>query len=54
VVPFGSPDVIADAISYLAAHPQERERMSRMTRARVCETFNIENRIADIKNIVLA
>jgi glycosyltransferase involved in cell wall biosynthesis len=54
VVPFGSADAVADAISYLAAHPQERERMSRMTRARVCETFDIENRIADIKNIVLA
>ena len=44
VVPPGSSDAVADGIRYLVTHPQERLRMSRMARAKVCEQFDIETR----------
>jgi glycosyltransferase involved in cell wall biosynthesis len=53
VVPPGSVDAVADAISYLATHSQERAQMSRMARARVCETFDIENAMAEIRQVIL-
>ncbi len=54
IVPRGSVDAIADAISYLANHPQERAQMARMARTRVCEAFDIENAMAEIRRVVLS
>jgi glycosyltransferase involved in cell wall biosynthesis len=53
VVPPGSAEATAGAISYLVNHPQECARMSRMARERACEAFDIENRMAEIKRVIL-
>ena len=54
VVPPGSADGIAAAILHLVKHPQERAEMARMARARACEAFDLEDRMAGIKRIILA
>jgi glycosyltransferase involved in cell wall biosynthesis len=54
IVPRGSVEAIADAISYLANHPQERANMARMARARVCEAFDIEDAMAKIRRVILS
>ncbi len=54
VVPPESADAVADAISYLATHPIEREHMSRMTRAKVCESFDIEHSVAELGKVILS
>jgi glycosyltransferase involved in cell wall biosynthesis len=53
VVPPDSVEAVSEAVSYLATHPQERARMSRMARAGACERFNIETSMAEIKQVVL-
>lgn len=52
VVPPGSVDELAQAISYLVTHPRERANMSKLVRARVREAFDIEDRMADIKRVI--
>jgi glycosyltransferase involved in cell wall biosynthesis len=54
VVPPGSVDAAADAISYIATHPIERERMSQMARARACEAFDIEKCMNEVKGVLLS
>jgi glycosyltransferase involved in cell wall biosynthesis len=54
VVPPRSVDAVADAISYLASHPDECARMSRLARARACEAFDIENAMAEIRRVILS
>lgn len=53
VVRSESVDEVAAAVSYLVTHPREREEMSRMARARVHQEFNIEDRMAQIRSVVL-
>jgi len=53
VVRSGSVGEVADAISYLVTHPHERAEMSRMARARVRQEFDIEDRMAQIKRVIL-
>ena len=53
IVPRGSIDAIAEGISYLANHPQERAHMAKMARARACEAFDIENTMAEIQRVIL-
>jgi glycosyltransferase involved in cell wall biosynthesis len=53
VVPPGSVDAIASAISYLATHPHERAQMSRAARATASEAFDIESSMAEIKRVIL-
>ena|ERR1700674_624840 len=53
VVESGSPFEVAEAVSYLLTHPEERARMSRAARQRVCEEFDIEVRMAEIKRAIL-
>jgi glycosyltransferase involved in cell wall biosynthesis len=48
-----SVDEAADAISYLVTHPRERAEMSKMVRARVREAFDVEDRMAEIKRVIL-
>lgn len=54
IVPRGSVDAIADAISYLVNHPEERARMARMARARVSEAFDIEKAMTEIQRVILS
>ena len=54
VVPPESADAVADAISYLATHPIEREKMSQMTRAKVSESFDIEQSVAELGKVILS
>ena len=53
IVKAGSPDEVADAVSYLLTHPEERARMSRAARLRVCEAFDIEKRMTEIIEVIL-
>jgi glycosyltransferase involved in cell wall biosynthesis len=53
VVNAGSPDEVAEAVSYLLAHPQERVQMSRAARSRALQEFDIEARMRDIKQVIL-
>jgi L-malate glycosyltransferase len=54
VVPTGSVEALADAISYLASHPEERERMARAARARARDAFDIEGAMAKIRQVILS
>lgn len=53
VVPFGSVEAVAAAISFLVKHPQECAQMSRMARVRACEIFDIEKCMADTEQVLL-
>jgi glycosyltransferase involved in cell wall biosynthesis len=53
VVPSGSVEGIAAAISFLVANPQECAQMSRMARARACEIFDIEKSMAATERVIL-
>jgi len=53
VVPAGAPDDLAAAVSYLMEHPREMLEMSKAARARSQREFNIEDRLAEIKNLIL-
>ena len=54
VVPSGSIDAVADAISFLVTHPLECAQMSRMARVRACELFDIEKSMAEIERVILS
>ena len=54
VVGSGSVDEVAAAISYLVTHPQERAEMSKMARARSRKEFDIEDRMAEIRDVILS
>ena len=54
VVPPASAGAVANAISYLATHPQERAQMAKTARATVCELFNTDNRMAEIQRVILS
>jgi glycosyltransferase involved in cell wall biosynthesis len=54
VVNPSSVDEVVQAIIYLRTHPQERARMAHASRSRVCEEFDIEVRMADIKRLILS
>ena len=53
VIPAGSKDAVANAISFLATHPAERAQMSKMARTVACEKFNIENCMTGIARVIL-
>jgi len=53
VVGTGSVDEVADAISYLVAHPHELAEMSKKARATVHREFDLEDRMAEIKRAIL-
>lgn len=53
VVNAGSPDEVAEAVSYLLAHPKERAQMSQAARSRASQEFDIEARMMDIKRVIL-
>jgi len=53
LVVHASVDEVADAISYLVTHPHECAEMSRMARIRVCEAFDVQDRMTEIKRVIL-
>jgi glycosyltransferase involved in cell wall biosynthesis len=53
VIPPGSVEEAENAIVYLATHPLERAQMASKTREIVIRDFDIENRISDLKHIIL-
>jgi glycosyltransferase involved in cell wall biosynthesis len=53
VVAPGSPERVADAISYLVTHPSECSKMSKNAVARVRESFDIKARMADLERLIL-
>ena len=53
VVPSGSVDAVADAISYLATHPQERTQMSHAARSRACDAFDLDVKMKEIGRLIL-
>jgi glycosyltransferase involved in cell wall biosynthesis len=50
----GSVEEVVQAVTYVLTHPQEREQMSRESRSRVCQQFDIEVQMEQIKRVVLA
>jgi glycosyltransferase involved in cell wall biosynthesis len=54
VVNPGSVDEVAQAIIYLLTHPQERARMAQASRSRICEEFDIEAKMVEIKRLILS
>lgn len=54
VVPSGSVNAVAEAITYLATHPQERTEMSKRARARACEVFDIDRSMSNIVRVILS
>ena len=54
VIPPGSVGAAADAISYLATHPHELAEMACRTRERVCRAFDIEDRMGELKRVILS
>jgi glycosyltransferase involved in cell wall biosynthesis len=54
VIPPASLDEAEDAILYLATHPHERAEMASKTRETVCQSFDIENRIGELRRVLLS
>lgn len=53
IVPAGSPEELAAAIRYLISHPRELAEMSRRSRAKAQENFDIEVQMANLKRVIL-
>jgi glycosyltransferase involved in cell wall biosynthesis len=54
VIPPGSVDAAEDAILYLATHPDERAEMARKSRETVCQVFDIETRMGELRGVLLS
>jgi glycosyltransferase involved in cell wall biosynthesis len=54
VIPPASVDEAENAIVYLATHPAERARMANRARETVCQAFDIEDRMREIKEAILS
>jgi glycosyltransferase involved in cell wall biosynthesis len=54
VIPPESLDEAESAILYLATHPHERAEMASKARETVCQAFDIENRIDELKHALLS
>jgi glycosyltransferase involved in cell wall biosynthesis len=53
VVPPASPQAVADAICYLVTNPDKCAEMARSARATACHSFNIDDRMAEIRRVIL-
>ncbi|MGA2071907.1 MAG: glycosyltransferase family 4 protein [Terriglobia bacterium] len=52
VIPPASVEAAADAILYLATNPDKRDEMASKTRETVCESFDIEKKMAELISII--
>jgi len=53
VIPPASVEAAADAIAYFATHADERAQMASRTRETVCQSFNIDKKIGELKRVIL-
>jgi len=53
VIPPESVDAAAGAIMHLATHPSERGRMAGAARERACQAFDIEDRMSELRDLIL-
>jgi glycosyltransferase involved in cell wall biosynthesis len=53
VIPPASVEAAADAILYLATHPDERAEMASKARQTVCQSFDNENRMSELARVIL-
>jgi glycosyltransferase involved in cell wall biosynthesis len=53
VIPPASVEAAADAILYLAMHPRERAEMAGRTRETVCRSFDIEDKMGELRRVIL-
>jgi glycosyltransferase involved in cell wall biosynthesis len=53
VIPDGSLDAAEEAIVYLATHSQERCEMANKARELVCQKFDIDDRMAELRQVIL-
>lgn len=53
VIPAGSVEAAANAISHLAVHPEERTQMAERTRDTVCQAFDIEIQMGKLAQVLL-
>jgi glycosyltransferase involved in cell wall biosynthesis len=54
VIPPESVEAASDAILYLATHPRERAEMAGRTRETVVRSFDIENRMGELRSVILS
>jgi glycosyltransferase involved in cell wall biosynthesis len=54
IIPPGSVDDVIQAVLYLLTHPQERARMAIASRPRVCNEFDMEVKMTEIKELILS
>jgi glycosyltransferase involved in cell wall biosynthesis len=54
VIPPDSVDAAAEAIRYLATHSAERDRMASGARETVCKAFDIEDRMRELRDLILS
>lgn len=54
VIPPASVEAAADAILYLVTHPRECAMMAGRTRETVCRSFEIENRMGELRRVILS
>ena len=54
VVPPATVEAAADAILYLATHSEERAEMARKARETACESFDIDDRIEELKRVMFS
>ena len=54
IVPPASVDEVAAAISHLATHPHDCAEMSRRARTRVHESFDLKEKMGEIKRVILS
>jgi len=54
VIPRASVDAAAEAILYLATHPDERARMASRARETVCQAFDIDDRMSELRDVILS
>jgi len=54
VIPPASVEAAADAILYLAMHPRERAEMAGRTREMVCRSFEIEEKMGELRRVILS
>jgi glycosyltransferase involved in cell wall biosynthesis len=54
VIPPASVDAAAEAILYLATHPHERGRMGSRARETACHAFDIDERMSELRELILS
>ncbi len=51
LVPYGDVDVMADAITWMLEHPEDRRRLGEAGRRRIGESFSTERMVAETEKV---